>query len=96
MYFERMFDTLGGVQQEQRAPREYWVQVRINGDEQVIRRVADGPESACREFFRDLHRRSRQQYDTDEGPLTIEWSNVATLRVGPVIRVVRIAPNDLD
>lgn len=93
MIFERMFDTLVDVQQEQRQLREYWVQVRINGDTQVVRRVADSPQSACREFFRDLHRGNRQQYETEEGPLTIEWGNVATLRVGPVVRVVRIAPS---
>ena len=77
-----------------RTLREYWVTVRIDGHERVIRRVADGTDSACREFLRDLHRGGRQQYDTDHGKLTVEWGNVALLEVGEVVRVVPITPDD--
>jgi hypothetical protein len=82
------------VEQQKRTLREYWIAVRIDGHESVIRRVADGSETACREFMRDLHRGGRQQYDTEHGRITIEWGNVATLEIGDVVRVVGITPND--
>jgi hypothetical protein len=82
------------MEQGRRSLREYWVKVRIDGTEWVIKRVADGAESACREFLRDLHRGGRQHYQTEDGQLTVEWGNVATLNVGPVVHVVRITPDD--
>jgi hypothetical protein len=82
------------MEEERRSLREYWIQVRIDGNERVIRRVADGPEVARREFLRDLHRGGRQHYPTENGQLTIEWSNVAMLEIGPVLRVARITPDD--
>jgi hypothetical protein len=78
------------VEPEQRTLHEYWVAVRIDGRRRVIRRVADGNDSARREFLRDLHRGGRQQYETDHGSLTVEWGNVATLEIGEVVRVAPI------
>jgi hypothetical protein len=92
--FVHVFDTLVTVAHEQRTLREYWVAVRIDGHESVIRRVADGPESAGREFLRDLHRGGRQLYETDSGKITVEWGNVATLEVGEVVRSNAIVPGD--
>jgi hypothetical protein len=82
------------VEHGTRTLREYWVSIRIDGYERVIRRVADSPESAGREFLRDLHRGGRQQYDTAAGKMTVEWGNVATLEIGGIVKVVPIVPGD--
>jgi hypothetical protein len=89
--FEHAFDRLRSVAPE-RTLREYWIRIAVDGNERVIRRVADGPESAGREFLRDLHRGGRQLYDTEQGKLTIEWGNVSMLEIGAVVRSVAITP----
>jgi hypothetical protein len=93
--FEQTFDRLRSVAPE-RTLREYWIRIAVDGNERVIRRVADGPESAGREFLRDLHRGGRQAYDSDQGKLTIEWGNVAMLEIGPVVRSAAITPEIPD
>ena len=70
--------------------REFWVRVAIDGTARVIRVVARSPQDALRRFPQDLHRGGRLQYSTADGDLVVEWGNVATLEVGPIIRVVRI------
>jgi hypothetical protein len=75
-------------------PREFWVRVRIDGFSRVIRVVARSPQDALRRFDQDMHRGTRLKYLTYDGSLTVEWGNVATLEVGPIVRVVRIAAND--
>ncbi|EXG80767.1 hypothetical protein CryarDRAFT_1857 [Cryptosporangium arvum DSM 44712] len=52
--------------------------------------VARSPQDALRRFGQDLHRGGRLQYSTADGDLVVEWGNVATLEVGPIVRVVRI------
>ena len=84
----------GGPPEPSRIPREYWVRVRIDGTARVIRVVAQSPQDALRRFDQDLHRGVRLKYTTGDGDLTVEWGNVATLEVGPIVRVVRIAAND--
>jgi len=70
--------------------REFWVRVAIDGTARVIRVVARSPQDAVRRFPQDLHRGGRLQYATADGDLVVEWGNVATLEVGPIVRVVRI------
>ncbi|SHN42591.1 hypothetical protein [Cryptosporangium aurantiacum] len=70
--------------------REFWVRVAIDGTARVIRVVARSPQDALRRFPQDLHRGGRLQYSTADGDLVVEWGNVATLEVGPIVRVVRI------
>ena len=75
--------------------REFWVRVAIDGTARVIRVVARSPQDALRRFPQDLHRGGRLQYSTADGDLVVEWGNVATLEVGPIVRVVRVvAPPD--
>jgi hypothetical protein len=77
-----------------RPVREYWVRVAIDGTVRTIRVVARSPQAALRRFHEDLHRGGRLRYPTRHGEITVEWGNVATLEVGPIVRVVRIAAND--
>jgi hypothetical protein len=70
--------------------REFWVRVAIDGTARIIRVVARSPQDALRRFPQDLHRGGRLQYSTAAGDLVVEWGNVATLEVGPIVRVVRI------
>ena len=70
--------------------REFWVRVAIDGTARIIRVVARSPQDALRRFPQDLHRGGRLQYSTADGDLVVEWGNVATLEVGPIVRVVRI------
>lgn len=83
----------GGPPAPSKAPREFWVRVRIDGTARVIRVVASSPQDALRSFDQDLRRGGRLKYTTGDGDLTVEWSNVATLEVGPIVRVVRIGPH---
>ena len=96
---EPVADALRGVTRDgspepSKIPREFWVRVRIDGTTRVIRVVASSPQDALRRFDQDLRRGGRLKYTTGDGDLTVEWGNVATLEVGPIVRVVRIAPND--
>ncbi|GAA0262869.1 hypothetical protein [Cryptosporangium japonicum] len=70
--------------------REFWVRVAIDGTARIVRVVARSPQDALRRFGQDLHRGGRLQYSTADGELVVEWGNVATLEVGPIVRVVRI------
>jgi hypothetical protein len=68
-------------------PALYWVAARIDGCVYVLSIEAAGVEAAKREVFRALHRRERERYAVrDGGEVTVEWGNVATLRVGPAER----------
>lgn len=80
----------GGRNPGSNVAREFWVRVAIDGVSRVVRVVARTPHDALRRFPQDLHRGGRLQYTTADGGLTVEWGNVATLEVGPIVRVVRI------
>jgi hypothetical protein len=74
--------------------REYWIRVWIDGVERVMSVVAASPQDAVQRFHDDLHRGGRLRYPTAGGEILVEWGNVATLEVGPIIRIIRIAAND--
>lgn len=74
--------------------REYWIRVRIDGVERVMSVVARTPQDATLRFAEDMHRGGRLHYPTARGEVVVEWGNVATLEVGPIVRIVRLAADD--
>jgi hypothetical protein len=74
--------------------REYWIRVRIDGVERVMSVVAVSAQAAVQRFQDDLHRGGRLTYPTATGDVLVEWSNVATLEVGAIVRIVRISADD--
>ena len=74
-------------------PREFWVRVEIDGNARVMCVVANSPQAAVRRFYQDMHRGGRLRYPTRRGEVVVEWSNVATLEVGPIVRIARVDPS---